>query len=151
MTTLKMGRLHLDTTRKSGCPLQEISVISVTIQARLLCLVRETPAVNLHDLVFLARTSLMAAKDSNSSSSATSTYNKLSNRTIRPLHVISVQPHTVTINKAGVPNTVSFDQVFHAPAMPTTTTLSHLRQTHTRSETNSALNVPKSLSSRYSP
>lgn len=74
-------------------------------------------------------------------------YNNLVGRKVGYFYVISVQLHTVTIDKNGIPNTVAIDRVSHAPAMPTWTTLLHPSQTRTRPKANSASDVAPSLSS----
>lgn len=107
--------------------------------------VHEKQVFKPHELVFVARLALTVTKGSNALSLTTVTYNKLLCRTLGPLRVIDVQSHTVTKDENGLPNTLFIERVSHAP---TSTTLSHPRQTHTRLQANSALIVPTSPSNR---
>lgn len=78
-------------------------------------LVRVTPTLSPGDLVLAERPFLAAAATHSANALANLTCKKLLARAFTPLHVISVQPHTLTNDEDDIPNTISIDQAACTP------------------------------------
>lgn len=104
-------------------------------------LVRVTSKFTPGDMVFVDRSPLSATVTTSASAMANATYNKLLIRALGPFHVNSVQPHTLTIEEDGIPNTISIDRATRAPTVSQAMTQQHepndelLQERHSSPET----------------
>lgn len=133
------------TKHKNGCPLQETKKLYKHDYD--LC-VRKTPTFKPRNLVFISRPPLTATNKSDVSSIATGIQNKLQGHSVGPFRIISVQSHTVTIDKNFITNTVCNDRVTYDPDIPASTSMSHTDHTRTQSQAISISNGPNSKSNR---
>lgn len=69
-------------------------------------------------MVFVDRPPLSATATSPASTLANAAYNKLLPRALGPFRVISVQPHPLTIDEEGIPNTIFIDRATRVPTEP---------------------------------
>lgn len=108
----------------------------------------ETSEFKPHLLVYVARSPILVPKISDPFPLAAGTYNKLLGVTMKPFIVICIKSHTFTIDKTCMPITVSTDRVPRAPAMSTSSNLSHPRQRDMRPQPSYDSDLPASPSSR---
>lgn len=104
--------------------------------------VRDSRAIKPHGLIFVSKPPPTATKASDTSSSASSTYNNLLACTLESFRVISGHEHTDTIDEDGILNTISIDSVFYASAIPILTILSQPCLMRMWPQTNSSSDVP---------
>lgn len=83
---------------------------------------RETPTFRVDNYAFIDKLPLAKTSQLSAENIETSTYNKLQQRMTRPFCIMSVQPHTITVDENEISNTISIDRIAHAPTVNTNDT-----------------------------